>query len=356
MRSAIIKVAVATATAAAATAIFAGTALADPPASHTVSLTDIVGVGSDTIQFAMNDTTTGAGGYDATQNPTQFVDSFDAVDPSSGVAGGSITTKPGCSLTRPNGSSDGITALKTDQLSTTDGSTPCVDYARSSRAPQDGDQGLAFLPFAQDSVKYATSAPTTTFPDTPATNAPQNLTAANLATIYSCGAPGNSVSHWNDFAPTASADAVQAVIPQPGSGTRTFFESSINVSDTVVQEGVAAGCLTEVEEHDPAPIRANADRIGPFSVARFNSVSHDAGIQLDASGFSADRIVYNVTRTDADGTIPSSLVPFFGDGGATSTGYLCTAAAQTIVQQTDGFAPITLPGHACGVAEAFIAG
>ena len=353
MRSRIAMFAVATATAAAATAIFSGTALADPPASHTVALTDIIGVGSDTVQFALDDTTTGANGFDATQSPTNYVDSWDAVNPSTGTTGDTITPKPGCSFARPNGSSAGINALLADQLSTSDNATPCVDYARSSRAPQNGDQGLAFLPFAQDTVEYATSAPTTSFPSTPATNAPQTLTAANLATIYSCGASGHSVSHWNDFGAT-STDAVQAVIPQPGSGTRTFFEGSIGVSDATIQAGVTSGCLTQVEEHDPAPIRANADRIGPFSVARFNSIDADAGIQVDGTqGFNQSRIVYNVVRIDANGNIPAYLVPFFGDGGVSSTGWICSSAAQSILQSTDGFAPISLSGHSCGVAETF---
>ncbi|HEY4023102.1 MAG TPA: hypothetical protein VGM75_30745 [Pseudonocardiaceae bacterium] len=350
MRSRIATFAVATATAAAATAIFAGVALADPPTSHTVALTDIVGVGSDTIQFAMNDATTGTGGWDS-QAPANYVDSFDAVDPTTGVAGGSITTKPGCDLTRPNGSSLGITALTADQKSTVDGTTDCVDYARSSRARGANDPAtVGFLPFAQDTVKYATSNPTASFPNVPATNAPQTLTTANLATIYSCGSTG-TVSKWSDFGAT-STDPVQALIPQPGSGTRSFFESSIGVTDATIQLGVNAGCILQVEEHDPAPVRASADAIAPFSVARFNSVDKDAGIQLDTTGFSADRVVYNVVRVNADKTLANqNLVPFFGDGTATNTAFICSTAAQSIIDNTDGFSPITLRGHTCGVEE-----
>jgi ABC-type phosphate transport system substrate-binding protein len=347
MRSVIVKVALATATAAAATAIFAGSALADPPASHTPALTDVVGVGSDTIQFAMNDVTAA---YDATTPaPAGFADSFDAVNPSTGAAHEAITTKPGCSVTRPNGSSEGITALQADQLSTTDGTTPCVDYARSSRARVAAtDGGTTFLPFAQDGVDYATSTPTTSFPTTPVTHAPQNLTTADLATIYSCGDTGVT-SVWTDFGGTSS-DAVQAVIPQPGSGTRSFFEGAIGVSDQTIIDGISSGCLTQVEEHDPAPIRANADRIGPFSVARFNSVANDAGIQLNSSGFSAQRIVYNVVRGNGT-TVPANLQGLLGDGTAANAGFICSAAGQAIVQNTDGFAPITLAGHTCGVHE-----
>lgn len=350
MRS-IVKFAIGTATAAAATAIFAGSALADPPASHTVALSDIVGSGSDTIQFAMDDLTTGPNGYDATQSPANYADSFDAVNPTTGATGDQITTKPGCTLARPNGSGAGITTLVADQLSTVDGTTPCVDYARSSRARQTSDPSdIGFIPLGQDGLNYATSHPTASFPDVPETNAPQDLTADDLATIYSCGVTG-TVSHWNDFGGT-STDAVQALIPQPNSGTRTFFESSIGVSDATIQAGVNAGCILEVEEHDPAPIAASADSVAPFSVARFKSLDSDAGIQLNTSGFTAQRIVYNVVRLNAAGQVADSkLVPLFGDGTSANTGWLCTAAAQSILDNTDGFAPITLRGHACGVKE-----
>ncbi|HEY4018418.1 MAG TPA: hypothetical protein VGM75_07010 [Pseudonocardiaceae bacterium] len=355
MRSRIATFAVATATAAAATATFAGVALADPPASHTPALTDISGVGSDTTQFVMNDVTTGPGGWDSQiPAPANYVDSFDAVNPTTGVVGDTITTKPGCSFARPDGSSAGITSLINDQKSTVDGTADCVDYARSTRMRQGSDPAsIGFLPFAQDSLKYATSHPTPSFPTVRATNAPQTLTAANLATIYSCGTTG-TISHWTDFTGGTSTDAVQALIPQggSGSGTRTFFESSIGVTDTTIVAGINSGCLLQVKANDPAPIRASADAIAPFSVPQFNSVGKDAGIQLDDFGFSADRILYNVVRLNASGALANqNLVPFFGDGTPTNTAFICTTAAQNIIDNTDGFSPITLPGHTCGVSE-----
>ncbi|HEY4018040.1 MAG TPA: hypothetical protein VGM75_05105, partial [Pseudonocardiaceae bacterium] len=208
--------------------------------------------------------------------------------------------------------------------------------------------GLTFLPFAQEDLRYATSHPTTSFPSVPETNAPQTLTTANLTTIYSCGASGTT-SHWSDFGAT-STDAVQALIPQPGSGIRRFFENSIGVSDATIQAGVNSGCILQVQDDDPAPIRANADRIGLFDVPLFTTKYSDSGIQLDATGFSATHLDYNVLRVDGNGQIANPrLVPIFGDGTATNPGWMCSPAAQAIVQQ-DGFSSITLPGHTCGVA------
>jgi hypothetical protein len=263
-----------------------------------------------------------------------------------GGIGDPITTKPGCTFTRPDGA--GVSVLQADQKSTVDGTTDCVDFASVERGPGSGTTGLTFLPFAQEDLRYATSNPTASFPTVPATNAPQTLTTANLTTIYSCGASGTT-SRWSDFGGT-STDAVQALIPQPGSGIRRFFENSIGVSDATIQAGVNSGCILQVQDDDPAPIRANADRIGLFDVPLFTTKYSDSGIQLDTTGFSATHLDYNVLRVDANGQIANpNLVPIFGDGTATDTGWICSSAAQAIVQQ-DGFSPVTLSGHTCGVA------
>jgi hypothetical protein len=82
--------------------------MADPPTGVTPKETDVVGVGSDTIEFLFdqfsfdyNKTHTGAHLY-----------SWDATNPKTGAMGDNIVTKSGCSATpRPDGSSAGITAL-----------------------------------------------------------------------------------------------------------------------------------------------------------------------------------------------------------------------------------------------------
>jgi len=324
MRSTFAKAAALTAGVTALVAAVAAPAFADP--QQAVAATDITAVGSDTIQFVDNDLATA---YNAT-NPGRLFDSWDAVNPSTGAAHDTIGVKPGVSITRPNGSSEGITAL----LQNTN-----VDVARSSRGPRDGDQGLIFLPFAQDEVRYALSAATPT-------HGVDGLTAAQLATIYSCGNTGVTVK-WSDLVAGASNDPIQALIPQAGSGTRSFFEGAIGVSDTTIQKGETSGCVTTVEEHDPASIANNADALAPFSVARFKAKVPAGQIALNTTGFDATREVYNVVRADATtGGVPDYLQPLLGDGTA-GAGYVCGSAASTITN--NGFTTISN----CGEAESF---
>jgi len=325
MRSTFAKAAALTAGVTALVAAVAAPAFADP--QQAVAATDITAVGSDTIQFVDNDLATA---YNAT-SPARLFDSWDAVNPVTGAAHDQITIRPGVTITRPNGSTEGIAALQQNTN---------VDVARSSRGPRDGDQGLVFLPFAQDEVRYALSAATPS-------NGVDGLTAAQLATIYSCGNTGAAVK-WSDLVPGASADAVQALIPHAGSGTRSFFEGAIGVNDTTVQKGEASGCITTVEEHDPAPIANNVDALAPFSVARFHSKVPAGQIKLNTTGFDATREVYNVVRVDATtGGVPADLQPLLGDGTA-GAGYVCgSAAASTITN--NGFTTISN----CGEAESF---
>ncbi|QUQ63564.1 substrate-binding domain-containing protein [Kutzneria sp. CA-103260] len=326
MRSTFAKGAVLAAGVTALVATLAAPAFADP--QQAVAATDITAVGSDTIQFVDDDLATA---YNAT-NPGRLFDSWDAVNPSTGAAHESITVKPGVSLTRPNGSSEGITALLQNSS---------VDVARSSRGPRDGDQGLIFLPFAQDEVRYALSAAT-------ATHGVDGLTAAQLNTIYSCGNTGSAVK-WSDLVPGASTDAIQAIIPQAGSGTRSFFEGAINVSDATIQAGVNNGCITQAEEHDPAPIANNSDAIAPFSVARFKSKVPAGQIALNTTGFDATREVYNVVKADpTTGTVDATMQNLLGDGGISSTGWICSSAAAGTITN-NGFTTISN----CGVAESF---
>ena len=328
MRSTFAKAALVAATAAAATAVFAGSALADPPSSHTVASTDIVGTGSDTIQFLMDDL---SAGYDSANPSANFVDSWDAVNPSTGAAGDTITVKPGDSLVRPNGSSAGITALIKNSF---------LDYARSSRGPQSTDvdsngNPLLFLPVAQDQLNYAVAT---------TTNAPLNLTNAQLVSIYEC-----TDTTWNQVGGT-STTTIQPVIPQTGSGSRAFFLSTLGITDANL-----GSCVGTVEENTPSAEAGNPDRIGPFALSQFTSRYSNSGIQLNTSGFVADRLVYNVVRSDpTTGTVPANLQPMFGDGAGDGTGYVCSSAAQSILT-ADGFTSLPTSNFAtnCGAATFF---
>ena len=334
MRSLSIKAAVVLAAAAAATGLLAAPALADPPADHAIAATDIDGVGDNTTQFALNDL---AAAYDAS-NPANYVASWDAVNPVTGLPGDTITVKPGDSSFRPDGSNAGISAMRTYGF---------LDFTRSSRGPQAGDvdadgNPLLFLPFAEDQLNYAVAT---------TTNAPLNLSISQLKSIYLC-----QVTTWNQVGGT-SGDTIIPEIPQLNSGTRAFFEQTLGLTDSQIQ---MAPCLKVIEENTPSDIAGNPDNIAPFSDAVFTSRYQDSGIELNTSGFGANYEVYNLVRYDpkTDG-IPDYLQSFFGDGSGGevgSSGYICSAAGQAIVQ-AEGFKPLStsdFPNAACGLAEFYL--
>ena len=134
----------------------------------------VVGVGSDTLTPLFDNGTaanplgdapgTFVHDYNAT-SPTYKVASWDAVNPSTGVADQTITTKgkgstdTSCQLERPDGSSAGIAALNADQTDTNTVSGQskiyCIDYARSSRAPNTTTFEDAFVTLARDGIAWS---------------------------------------------------------------------------------------------------------------------------------------------------------------------------------------------------------
>lgn len=188
-----------------------GSALADP--SSTPPLNAIVGVGSDTLTPVFHQLTAD---YNATHKVV--LGSWDAVDPTTGQAGGTIVTKASsstdmtCSMTRPNGSSAGITALEN---SLTDGGKPCVNFARSSRAPATTDPTtIAFVRLARDAITWTAPKGITGTPSP----VPTTLTPLQLANIYACNA---GFTNWSNVG--GKNAPIVPVLPQSGSGTRSTF-------------------------------------------------------------------------------------------------------------------------------------
>lgn len=255
-----------------------------------------------------------------------------------------ITVKPNppdnCTITRPNGSSAGINALDSDPQAAT---WPCVDVALSSRRRDNvkfpGDATKLFIPFADDELRYALSTP----PVGVVSNGVDGLTNANLTSIYNC-----SVTDWHTFNPNVPVGTtIHALIPQSGSGTRSWFLSAIGMTDAQL-----GPCTMAVPENDPTPIANDANAIAPFSKPRsLYPVNYTDRIKLNTTGFVAYRTLYAVVRDAGGGTVPAYLQPFVGDGTQFNTAFICSAPALSIVTQ-QGFG--TLPGHtmsSCGVAE-----
>ncbi|MGW0941883.1 hypothetical protein ACWD4O_04920 [Streptomyces sp. NPDC002623] len=216
--------------------ILAAPASADP--GSTSDYRQLAGVGSDTTQYVMNglgDVITNANG--------SVIASYDATPINTTITTKDPATKPNCTINRPNGSSAGITALNNDITA----ATGCLDFARSSRGPADTSTAdLTFIPYAKDGVTYATDLGSTV---------PTNLTKTQLASIYTnctyTDASNNVIT-------------VQPLLPQTGSGTRTFWLSAIGISESQV-----GACVTQgIQEHDGTAITSGT-QLMPYSIAQW---------------------------------------------------------------------------------------
>lgn len=245
---------------------------------------DVVGAGSDTIQytidFMMDGTISGLPGYNSNQ-PKNRVFNFDATADADGrgvypansttlLAATSVMragTKP---VIRPNGSSAGVRALYQAPYATGAGA-PNVQFARSSRIPTcvenaaaqtAGYGGLHVYKFAEDDLAMGT---------TPGTNAPAGLTPVQVLGIYT-GAyttwdqiPGNSAG---------SSATIIPLIPQSGSGTRSSFDADMKaanggVTPTYSNPNALVTQESDFGQYDTGSGATNVNnRIGPFSSGR----------------------------------------------------------------------------------------
>jgi hypothetical protein len=323
-------------------------ALADPQVT-------LVGVGSNTTQAVWDAFTNGtiAGTADGTSVPATsaplspgLVGSYDAVNPVNGninenitpvdgtaVAngtvpnpGGATLLNPGtCSFARPNGSGQGVAALRLAlNASSTNASKAiapypglgCVDFARSSSGVDVSDDNptvdLQWVPFAIDGVTGAigpssctpsTNCPTfaadlgngntetvTTVPTALGTG-PNSFTIADIHALYTCNPVTiGSVTYWPAGSPGTEPSTDQTIdlyVPQPGSGTRSFWEGTgvANFPDSAVDttcvwdhliNGPLAsandgGITVPVEENHGAAVDTDPDGYTPLSISQYIS-------------------------------------------------------------------------------------
>ncbi|HZX09245.1 substrate-binding domain-containing protein [Kribbella sp.] len=328
-----IRTARATAIAAAAFAVVATTALsaaADP--AFTPDSDDVVIVGSDTSELVLDDLMNLYNGR--TPTPARRIASFDATGSST------ITIRPGVTITRPNGSGAGISAL----CSRTD-----IDSARSSRGKQAGDCADAtFLPFAKDQLRWMRNSSATGV---------TSLTDAQLTSIYNC-----QVTNWSQLG--GNNLPIVPLIPQINSGTRATWAGLVSIDSTNLPSCVKDSVNgSPVQEHDPAPVAATSGAIAPVSVGRYGLLTpaQQSGTALgtipapDSNAY--DRTLYQVVKS-VGGVVPDYLADLFGDGfGSSSTGgtpFICepsdndpaTTTAGDVIK-ANGFVEL---GAACGVA------
>lgn len=247
--------------------VIAAPAMADPVA-NSYSL-----VGSDTLQDVsnalVNGTSIGGSSGFRVVSGAGSLGSFDA------FGSATIQTKSGGTyFGRPNGSGDGVTALRrsidgapytaASGLAAATVITGQVDIARSSGGPGTSANAnglLAYVPFARDAVAYAYN---------DSTNSIATLTKTQLTQIYTCVAGANVVN----------GVTIQPLLPQAGSGTRKFFLGAIGVTDNqlltdcVTNKGANPGFAT-VNENDGTALSVVGE-IAPFSVASFVAQSNNA--------------------------------------------------------------------------------
>jgi ABC-type phosphate transport system substrate-binding protein len=346
------KLVVGAAVAATAVAMAAPSALADPPRGVHPKAFDVVGTGSNTIEFVWDQFSVDYNNTHRTPHNVNhpFIYSWDA------LTSGSFVPKVGCKpvlRANANGSSAGIALLAA--AARTPSGNFCEDFARSSRARKSTDPafkkgGVAFVKFARDAITYASRV------TRGGTNAPKNLSTAQLHNIYSC-----TVRHWNQVGGSSPATIVP-VLPQSSSGTRSSFLSDISVTTP----GSCVVSTATLEENQGTTKLFNSPNvITPFSIGKWlaqkfrspvcghapkrgqnsfgcnvdgflglNSINHTAptlgkgASQVINPRFSAPffRFLYDVVRfaTNTPTHIPAYLERFFNPASARVKGWLCT--------------------------------
>lgn len=289
---------------------------------------DVTGTGSDTLQymadFLFDGDTAGDPGYNAGKSNRAF--SFDATADANGQA---VFTRTGAAyaptavlragtapVVRPNGSGAGIASLYTGSYKVN--GTPLVDFARGSRLPTcaentaaatAGYTGLHVYKFATEHLTMGARAA--------GTNAPAGLTPAQLVNIYN-----GTYVNWNDIPGNGggSAAAIQPLVPQTGSGTRSTFLADLKAANGGVDVTLAAS-VTAVEENDYASL-ANANQIAPFSNGRlalnnsgyFGAAANGAVVKLTGAApgggavYDNNRALYFVVR-ESDVTSTKKFQP-----------------------------------------------
>jgi ABC-type phosphate transport system substrate-binding protein len=202
----------------------------DPPKGITPAAYDIVGVGSNTTEYVMDQLTLG---YDSTikkDSPAKpKVYSWDALPEGANVERTpnpyTITPKAGCAtIERPDGSSAGITALNDTQVIKYKGSSyACLNFARSSRSrkssdPKDAKGGIIFVAFAKDAITWAVRSAAKG-----GSNAPKSLTLAQLEGIFTC-----KTTNWATVG--GKSGTIKVYLPQAGSGTLSTWETDMGIT------------------------------------------------------------------------------------------------------------------------------
>jgi ABC-type phosphate transport system substrate-binding protein len=282
---------------------------------------DVVGVGSDTLQYALDFGADGDfnadQGYNAPGNPFKLV-SLDATGDANARNGYLNNSTPTAELPlnptvvlrggsfpvqRPNGGGAGLSALLADT-----GAVHQINFVRSTNAPTasqgatavtDGWGGLQAFTIGQDDLEIAA--------DSAATNAPAGLTIQQLVQIYECNA---NYMTWNNASGLnqPSGDRIIPLIPQAGAGLRTTF-----INDLTAANGspvTLGSCVISVEQNDPSAITGLTGTTSPYSTTCSPNCAADA---IDP--FSAGRLNLwkGLSGNTLSGQSPNTNIGYFHD-------------------------------------------
>lgn len=327
-----------------------GTASADPnpepgtpPAGKTPSQI-YAGVGADAFAELTNNVMVN---YNAqSPAPAVVLASYDSINPVTSAVGENITTKPGCSIVRPNGANAAITAITQNLMSTVDPTSPCIDFVRASRAKdatKPAEANLTFYAQSRDAVGYAVIG-NAYAPTTP-------LTTAQLKDIWEC-----KVTDWS--AVGGQAGAIHLYKPPDSAATLTFFLQAIGSN----LNNVAAGCgglptLLVGQQNDGTSMGGDPQGILPYAVTKWAAQTNAAPGIRDLRGGSHIGTVNSATApvidTSLGGETYKVLNPDFTTGASTSYGRIFFNAVRNDAPQPlkDIF---NAGGYLCDNADEFL--
>ncbi|HEX4189562.1 MAG TPA: hypothetical protein VHZ06_01100 [Marmoricola sp.] len=303
---------------------------------------DVVGVGSDVEQIALNFLADGAPGGDLGYNSAgnkNRIFSFDATgdangrrlgtDPALGTSAAlnsTVVLRAGTSpVQRPNGGSAGLAALLAD------GTNDEISFVRTPNLPTSTQQGSAKASIASGglgtplhAVEIATD--TDYIATATTTNAPSSLSGKDLVNIYNgTWTTWGQVPHYSDTHTTAQDNAaIIPLIPQTGAGMRTVF---LNGLSSFTSDGKALSIIgtnvKQVQQNDPTAITGlsaadQANAIVPFPQSRLSQLTngyfhtpdtaYPGGAALSAAGIS----VIKTGTAPSDGTAAWKIVfPYY---------------------------------------------
>jgi hypothetical protein len=383
---------------------FAAPAQADPA---TATFGQLVGLGSDTTQDVVNGLAAAITPAAAAAAPAGSLASYFATGSST------VVTRSGASeIPRASGSSSGrdmllvsMGALTSKSITAANGvggtssvtaakanSVGMIDFARSSSGLTTAlsDGVVTYIPFARDAVTAAVNpaSPLAVVPfvlgsaEVPGEPSLYNIYRGVVRYAYVNGTVGsyvyNSVGATAEAAPGGTtAYAIQAYLPQTGSGTRSYFigkiglsEANITTINTTTPGTIKSsfGADIAVQEHDGSVVESDPNGVVAFSISQWVAQANlkaetdrrhgamltvmNAVAPTTGSGTSyATNPLFTAMVRDVYNIVPSRLADDDTSAihamfvGATSK--VC-AAASTITAFGFGLLPGTTPATTCG--------